>query len=57
MRRFTIGHAWVSDYGDVDKKDYFDYIYNYSPLHNVRENFEGQYPAILLTTGTALDYA
>lgn len=54
--RFTIGHAWVSDYGDVDKKEDFEYILKYSPLHNVREISDGQYPAILLTTGKLFHY-
>ncbi|KAF7969402.1 hypothetical protein HWV62_27391 [Athelia sp. TMB] len=32
---FTIGKAWVSDYGDPhDPKD-FDFIYPLSPLHNI----------------------
>ena len=44
----------VTDYGDVDKPDNFDYMYKYSPLHNVptrQAGFEGQMPAVLLTTG------
>ena len=47
----------VSDYGDVDKKEDFQFIYPYSPIHNVPEykkGFKGQYPAVMLTTGTFL---
>ena len=55
-----IGHAWIADYGDPDKEEEFDYIYRYSPLHNI-PSIEGkwddgrkmglQYPSVLLTTG------
>jgi len=45
--RFTIGWAWASDYGRSDKKEDFDYLYAYSPLHNISEE---EYPATLITT-------
>jgi prolyl oligopeptidase len=48
FHKFTIGHAWRSDYGDPDKKEDFEYILRYSPLHNVQSN--KTYPAVLLTT-------
>ncbi|RIA79520.1 prolyl endopeptidase [Glomus cerebriforme] len=48
FHKFTIGHAWKSDYGDPDKKEDFEYIYKYSPLHNVQT--KKPYPAVLLTT-------
>lgn len=32
---FTIGKAWVSDYGDPHNPHDFDFIYPISPLHNV----------------------
>lgn len=45
--QFTIGWAWASDYGSSQNAREFDYLYAYSPLHNVvRDN----YPATLITT-------
>lgn len=49
------GHAWISEYGDPHNKTDFEYMYKYSPLHNVRVPAGShQYPAILLTTGDML---
>ncbi|KAJ3091557.1 hypothetical protein HK102_000096 [Quaeritorhiza haematococci] len=48
FHKFTIGHAWVSDYGNPDKKEDFDVVIKYSPIHNVDE--KKVYPAVLLTT-------
>lgn len=46
---FTIGRAWSSDYGlATDSKEMFEYLYSYSPVHNVDATKE--YPAILVTT-------
>jgi prolyl oligopeptidase len=47
---FTIGWNWASDYGtSADSKEMFDYLYGYSPLHNISDNGT-PYPAILVTT-------
>ena len=52
FKLFTIGHAWISDYGNVDTEEDFNWIVKWSPLHNVAPPANGgQYPAILLTTG------
>ncbi|KAI8465889.1 MAG: prolyl oligopeptidase [Monoraphidium minutum] len=53
FHKFTIGHAWTTDYGDPDKAEDFAYIRPYSPLHNVAApaGGGGQYPALLLATG------
>ena len=48
FQKFTIGWAWVSEYGSSDNKKQFEYIYKYSPLHNIRAGVE--YPAMLITT-------
>jgi prolyl oligopeptidase len=49
FHRFTIGGSWVTDYGSSDDSVQFNYIYKYSPLHNIRSGVE--YPAVLVTTG------
>jgi prolyl oligopeptidase len=49
FHKFTIGHAWTSDYGNPDDAEDFEVVHKYSPLHNVRPDVE--YPAVLITTG------
>ena len=46
--KFTIGWGWAVEYGSSENEEQFDYIYKYSPLHNIREGV--QYPATLVTT-------
>lgn len=46
--KFTAGAGWSYDYGtSSDSKEMFDYLYKYSPLHNIKE---AEYPATLITT-------
>ncbi|MDZ4757765.1 MAG: prolyl oligopeptidase family serine peptidase, partial [Bacteroidota bacterium] len=47
--KFTVGWGWAVEYGSSDKKEQFDVLYKYSPLHNLKNNTE--YPATLVTTG------
>jgi len=47
--KFTIGWAWASDYGrSDDSEEMFNYLYAYSPLHNIKKGVE--YPATLAIT-------
>lgn len=48
FHKFTIGHAWVAEYGSSDDKSQFEYLHKYSPLHNVKAGTK--YPATLITT-------
>ena len=48
FHKFTIGWAWESDYGSPDKKDEFENLLAYSPLHNIQKN--ECYPTTLVTT-------
>jgi prolyl oligopeptidase len=48
FHKFTIGSAWISDYGSSDDAEQFQAIYKYSPLHNIRAGVK--YPATLITT-------
>ena len=48
FHKFTIGWAWVSDYGSPDKTDDFKALLAYSPLHNLTRGTP--YPATLVTT-------
>ncbi len=47
---FTAGAGWAYDYGTAqDSPEMFNYLLNYSPVHNVEKG--EQYPATLITTG------
>ncbi len=47
--KFTIGWAWASDYGrSDDSREMFEYLYSYSPLHNIKPGTH--YPATMITT-------
>lgn len=48
FHKFTIGHAWTSDYGSSDDAAGFKYLSAYSPLHNIKPGVK--YPAVLVTT-------
>jgi prolyl oligopeptidase len=48
FQKFTIGWAWVSDYGSSDNPEEFKAIYAYSPLHNIKPGTS--YPPTMITT-------
>ena len=48
FEKFTIGWAWVSDYGSSDNADEFKALYAYSPLHKIKPGTS--YPATMVTT-------
>lgn len=48
FHKFTIGRAWSVDYGNSEKKEEFDCLIKYSPLHNAKKV---NYPATLVLTG------
>lgn len=48
--KFTAGAGWAYDYGTAeDNKKMFDYLYKYSPVHNVKKGT--CYPATMVLTG------
>ncbi len=47
FHKFTIGWAWVSEYGSSENPVQFEYLLKYSPLHNIKN---AEYPATLVTT-------
>ena len=53
FNKFTIGWAWESDYGSPDKKDEFENLLAYSPLHNIESDV--CYPTTLITTASRDD--
>lgn len=48
FHKFTIGYYWAVEYGSSDDAEQFKYLYNYSPLHNIKNDLK--YPATLVTT-------
>jgi len=47
--KFTVGRAWVADFGSPGDPEQYRWVRAYSPLHNLKK---GQaYPATLLLTG------
>jgi prolyl oligopeptidase len=49
FHQFTIGWAWVSDYGCSDNPDEFKTLFGYSPYHNLKPGTK--YPPTLVITG------
>ena len=53
FNKFTIGWAWESDYGSSEKKEEFENLLAYSPLHNIKSDV--CYPTTLITTASRDD--
>ncbi|MCP4759100.1 MAG: S9 family peptidase [Planctomycetes bacterium] len=51
--QFTIGRAWIPDFGDPKVEDEFKALLAYSPYHNLTEGV--RYPATLVTTADTDD--
>lgn len=48
FHKFTIGWAWVNEFGSSDDPEQFANLMSYSPLHNLKPG--RRYPATLITT-------
>jgi prolyl oligopeptidase len=48
FHKFTIGWAWVPEYGSSENELHFKNLHMYSPLHNIKEGVK--YPATLVKT-------
>jgi len=48
FHKFTIGWAWVTEYGSADSVAQFPALYRYSPIHNMKPGTK--YPPTLVTT-------
>ena len=48
FHKFTIGWAWVSDYGSADNPQDFPVLSAYSPYHNIKSGVA--YPPVMITT-------
>jgi prolyl oligopeptidase len=51
--QFTIGRAWIPDYGDPNIAEEFAALFAYSPYHNLTRGMT--YPATLITTADTDD--
>ena len=48
FHKFTIGWAWVTEYGSADSVGQFPFLLRYSPIHNMKPGTH--YPATFITT-------
>jgi prolyl oligopeptidase len=48
---FTVGRFWISEYGSAEDPAQFPFLYEYSPLHNVRDG-TAYPPALIMTADT-----
>ena len=52
-QNFTIGYAWAAEYGSSDNEDEYNYLKEYSPLHNLKEGV--LYPKTMVMTAMGDD--
>src|SRR5207245_6045567 len=48
FHKFTLGWAWVTEYGSADSVGHFPFLDRYSPIHNIKPGTH--YPPTLITT-------
>lgn len=48
FHKFTVGWGWVVEYGSSEDPEQFDFLYKYSPLHNIKQG--ACYPATMIMT-------
>ncbi|MUG92107.1 prolyl oligopeptidase family serine peptidase [Scytonema sp. UIC 10036] len=53
FHKFTIGWAWIAEYGSPDNLEEFKALYAYSPLHRLKVGTA--YPATMITTAESDD--
>lgn len=46
--QYTVGKFHLDEFGNPEKKDDFEYLYSYSPYHNIKEDVN--YPTTLIIT-------
>jgi len=52
FHKFTVGRFWTNEYGNPEENaEHFEFIYKYSPLHNVKEG-ETYPPTLIFTADT-----
>jgi prolyl oligopeptidase len=50
-QRHPLGPFWIPEFGSSDDPTQFQYLYAYSPYHNVKKGI--RYPAVMFVTGEA----
>jgi prolyl oligopeptidase len=48
FNQYTVGKFHLDEFGNPEKRDDFEYLYSYSPYHNIKE--EVNYPTTLIIT-------
>ena len=49
FHKFTVGQAWITEYGNPSDLNDVETILKWSPLHNIKKSVK--YPAMLIVTG------